>query len=238
LLKKAHLFFLFLTAFSQFVQAQKVSPALQKADSLFQAGQVEQAYPLYRLARERDQQQSVRQLLRMAYVQEELGHYPAALYYLSLAQAWQPRNATWRKMVSLAQEHRLTGYPDSWRQHLLITVQRYYYRLLQGLLILAVTGGTLLLLRRRTADRAWWATYAVYLLLAGVYLNVLAPGRVGLVARPRAPLMAGPSAGAAWLTTAATGDRFEVQGQHDIWLRVKWQGRDAYIRRPDLLLVE
>ncbi|WP_426492483.1 hypothetical protein [Hymenobacter sp. 102] len=199
---------------------------------------MEQAYPLYRQAREQDGQQSVRQLLRMAYVQEELGHYPAALYYLSLAQAWQPRNATWHKIVSLAQEHRLTGYPDSWRQNLLITVQRYYYRLLQGLLILAVVGGTLLLLRRRTADRAWWATYAAYLLLIGVYLNMLAPGRVGLVARPRAPLMAGPSAGSTWLTTAAPGDRFEVQGQQDIWLRVQWQGRNAYIRRPDLLLVE
>lgn len=238
MLKKAHLFFLFLAAFSQSVQAQKVSPALQKADSLFQTGQVEQAYPLYRQAREQDQQQSARQLLRMAYVQEALGHYPAALYYLSTAQAWQPRQATWRKMVSLAQEHRLTGYPDTWRQNLLITVQRYYYRLLQGLLILAVGGGTLLLIRRRTADRAWWATYAAYLAAVGVFLNLLAPGRVGLVARPRAPLMAGPSAGSTWLTTAAAGDRFEVRGQQDIWFRVQWQGRDAYIRRPDLLLVE
>ncbi|MCA8830926.1 SH3 domain-containing protein [Hymenobacter pini] len=199
---------------------------------------MEQAYPLYRQAREQDQQQSVRQLLRMAYVQEEVGHYPAALYYLSVAQAWQPRQATWRKMVTLAQEHRLTGYPDTWRQNLLITIQRYYYRLLQGLLILAVAGGTLLLIRRRTADRAWWAVYVVYLGVTGAFLNILAPGRVGLVARSSAPLMAGPSAGSTWLTTAAAGDRFEVQGQQDIWFRVRWQGRDAYIRRPDLLLVD
>lgn len=59
----------------------------------------------------------------MAYVQEGLGHYPAALYYLSVSQAWQPRHATWRKMVSLAQEHRLTGYPDTWRQNLLSTLR-------------------------------------------------------------------------------------------------------------------
>lgn len=238
MLKKAHLFFLFLTVFFQPVQAQKVTPALQKADSLFQAGQVEQSYPLYRQARGQAGLQSARQLLRMAYIQEGLGHYPAALYYLSVAQAWQPRYATWHKMVALAQEHRLTGYPDTWRQNLAITIQRYYYRLLQGLLLLAVAGGTLLLLRRRTADRAWWATYGGYLLLVGLFLNLLAPGRVGLVARPRAPLMAGPSAGSAWLTTAAAGDRFEVRGQQDIWFRVQWQGRDAYIRRPDLLLVE
>ncbi|GAB2794293.1 hypothetical protein HNQ93_003859 [Hymenobacter luteus] len=205
---------------------------------MFETGNVEQAYPLYRRAREQEGLQSARQLLRMAYVQEGLGHYPAALYYLSLAQAWQPHHTTWAKMVELAQEHRLTGYPNTWRQNLAITVQRYYYRLLQVLLVLAVVGGTLLLVRRRTADRAWWAAYAIYLVVVGLYLNLLGPARVGLVARARAPLMAGPSAGAAWLTTAAAGDRFEVQGQQDIWYRVHWQGRDAYIRRPDLLLVE
>ncbi|RPD47817.1 hypothetical protein DNI29_10270 [Hymenobacter sediminis] len=205
---------------------------------MFEKGRVEQAYPLYRRAREQQGIQSVRQLLRMAYVQEGLGHYPAALYYLSLAQAWQPRYATWQKMVELAQEHRLTGYPNTWRQNLAITVQRYYYRLLQGLLVLAVVGGTLLVIRRRTADRAWWTAYAMYLLAVGMFLNLLSPGRVGLVARTRAPLMAGPSAGSAWLTTATAGDRFEVKGQQDIWYRVHWQGRDAYIRRPDLLLVE
>lgn len=238
MLKKVLLFLIFLTPFFQAAQAQKVTPQLLQADSLFENGQVEQAYPLYRRAREQHGIQSVRQLLRMAYVQEGLGHYPAALYYLSLAQAWQPRYATWQKMVELAQEHRLTGYPNTWRQNLAITVQRYYYRLLQGLLVLAVVAGTLLVIRRRTADRAWWATYAVYLVGVGLFLNLLSPGRVGLVARARAPLMAGPSAGSAWLTTAAAGDRFEVQGQQDIWYQVHWQGRDAYIRRPDLLLVE
>ncbi|WP_460612426.1 SH3 domain-containing protein [Hymenobacter seoulensis] len=238
MLKKAHLFFLLLLVVGQPIQAQKVTPQLAKADSLFVAGQAEEAYPLYRQVRERAGIQSVQQLLRMAYVQEGLGHYPAALYYLSVAHAWQPRQDTWRKMVVLAQEHRLTGYPDTWRQHLAITVQRYYYRLLQGMLAAAVAAGTLLLVRRRTADRAWWTAYGVYLVSVAAFVNLLGPSKVGLVARPRVPLMAGPSAGATWLTTAAAGDRFEIRGKQDIWYRVQWQGRDAYIRRPDLMLVD
>ncbi|SET10542.1 SH3 domain-containing protein [Hymenobacter actinosclerus] len=238
MLKKAPLFFLLLLTLAQSIQAQKVSPALQKADSLYQTGQVAGAYPWYRRARDQDGLQSGRQALRMAYTQEALGHYPAALYYLSVSQSLEPRYATWQKMVSLAQEHRLTGYPDTWRQNLLVTLQRYYYRLLQGLLLLAVLAGAALLLRRRTADRAWWIMYAGYLLSVGLALNVLAPGRVGLVARARAPLMAGPGAGATWLTTAAAGDRFEVLGRQDLWYRVRWQDREAYIRRRNLLLVE
>ncbi|SDX39425.1 SH3 domain-containing protein [Hymenobacter psychrophilus] len=238
MLKKAPLFFLLFLTFGQSIQAQKVSPALQKADSLFGAGQVAEAYPWYRQARDQDGLQSGRQALRMAYTQEALGHYPAALYYLAVAQSLEPRYATWQKMVILAQEHRLTGYPDTWRQNLFIALQRYYYRLLQGLLLLAVLAGTALLLRRRTADRAWWAVYGSYLLSVGLALNVLAPGRVGLIARARAPLMAGPGAGATWLTTAAAGDRFEVLGRQDLWYRVRWQEGEAYIRRRNLLLVE
>lgn len=173
----------------------------------------------------------------MAYVQEGLGHYPAALYYLSLAQARQPRRTTWLKITEVAQNHRLTGYTTSWRQELIITFRRYYYRGLQGLLGVAVAGGILLLLRRGAARR-WWLPYTTYLGLVALYLNVLVPDQTGLVARSRAALMAGPSAGASWLTTATAGDRLVVQGQEDIWYRVRWRGREAYIRRNDLLLVQ
>jgi hypothetical protein len=232
-------FFSLFWAFSlQYIQAQTVTPALEKADSLYEAGQAGPAFRQYRLVREQDQQQSAQQLFRMAYVQEGLGHYPAALYYLSVAQTWYPRHTTWRKMVALAQANRLTGYPDTWRQSLTITFQRYYNRLLQALLAVAVAAGTLLLVRRQRAGKVWWGMYAIYLVSVAIFLNLLAPAKIGLVARPHAALMTGPSAGAAWLTTAAAGDRFEVQGQQDIWYRVKWQGRDAYIRRPDLLLVQ
>ncbi|HEX8349407.1 MAG TPA: hypothetical protein VF598_05570, partial [Hymenobacter sp.] len=136
---------------------------LRKADSLFAAGVYEQAYPFYRQVLRQERQASPQLLLRMAYVQEGLGHYPAALYYLSLAQVRQPRHATWHKIAELAQNQRVTGYPDSWRQSLLITFRRYYYRTLQLLLVVAVASGTLLLVRRRTTARGWWLAYAAYL---------------------------------------------------------------------------
>ena len=49
---------------------------------------------------------------------------------------------------------------------------------------------------------------------------------------------AGPGAGATWLSTAAPGDRLVVLGQDDIWLRVRWQQRVAYVRASDALVVE
>ena len=205
---------------------------------MFKAGAYEQAYPLYRQILRHERQVSPQILLRMAYVQEGLGHYPAALYYLNLAQVRQPRHSTWHKITELAQNQRVTGYPDSWRQSLIITFRRYYYRLLQLLLAGAVIGGTLLLVRRRSVARGWWLAYACYVGLIGVFLNVLGPNQTGIVASSHAALMGGPGAGAAWLTTAAAGDRLVVRGRQDIWYKVEWRGQPAYIRRSDLLLIK
>jgi tetratricopeptide (TPR) repeat protein len=238
LLKKLYLFFIFWTFFSQPVLAQNNSRTLAKADSLFEAGAYEQAYPLYRQVLRQEQLVSNRLLLRMAYIQEGLEHYPAALYYLSLAQARQPRAATWRKMTELAQNYRLTGYTNTWQQQLLITIRRYYYRVLQALLVGAVVGGTLLLVRHHQTGTGWWAVYAGYIGLTVVYLNMFGPEKVGIVSQSTAALMAAPSPGATWLTTAAAGDRLVVVGQRDIWYEVQWRGQPAYIRRHDLMLVQ
>lgn len=238
MLKKPLLFFLAWLPFTQLATAQKVSPELLRADSAFDAGAYQQAYRHYRGLVRQEAVASPRLLLRMAYVQEGLGHYPAALYYLSMALARQPRLATWRKMADLARTQRLTGYPETWRQDLQLTFRRYYYLGLQGLLIGAVVGGTLLIVRRQHVGRGWWVTYGAYVLITGVYLNLLGTERAALVVRPRAALMAGPSAGATWLTTTTAGDRFIVQGQQDTWYQVQWQGQEAYIRTQDLLLVE
>ena len=175
-------------------------------------------------------------LLKMAYVQQQLGHYPAALLYLSLAQARQPRVRTWRQMTALATQQRLVGYPATWQQDLRVQAQRYYYPGLQVLLGAAVVIAVWLLWRR--SSRGAWLGYAAYVAVVGAYLHFLHPKPVGLVARPGAALMAGPSAGAAWLSTAALGDRLPVLGHQDIWYRVEWQRQVAFVRGADLLVVE
>lgn len=238
MLKKPFLFFLISLWFSQPTTAQKVTSELARADSAFDAGAYQLAYRQYRGLLRQEAVASPRLLLRMAYVQEGLGHYPAALYYLNMALARQPRLATWHKMAELARDQRLAGYPETWRQDLQLTFRRYYYFGLQGLLIGAVVSGTLLLVRRRRITRGWWVAYGSYLVLTAVYLNLLGTERAALVVRPTAALMAGPSAGSAWLTTAAAGDRLVVQGQQDTWYQVQWQGQEAYIRTQDLLLVQ
>ena len=217
---------------------KKPSAALLRADSLFEAGQLASATVLYRAQVWRQRQVSPRVLLRLAYAEQQLGRPAAALLYLSMAQARQPRLSTWRQLVALATRQRLVGYPATWQQELRVQWQRYYYPGLQALLAGAVGGVIVLFWRRRRAGPGWWAALAGYALLTGAYLELLRPATAALVARPGAALMAGPAAGAPWLSTATVGDRLLVLGRQDIWYRVRWQEREAFIRAADVLEVE
>ena len=192
--------------------------------------------PAYRSQVWRQRQASPALLLKMAYIQQQLGHYPATLLYLSLAQARQPRVGTWRQLATLAAQHRLVGYPATWQQELRVQAQRYYYTGLQALLGVTIVAAVWLLWRR--GPRGAWVGYAAYVGVVGAYLHYLHPQPTGLVARPGAALMAGPGAGAAWLSTAALGDRLPVLGRQDIWYRVQWQQRVAFVREADLLVLE
>ena len=212
--------------------------SLQQADSLFEKGQYAAVLPPYRAQIWQQQQASPRLLLRMAYAQHQLGHYAAEMLYLNLALVKEPRLSTWHQLVGLAQRHQLVGYPSTWQQELRVQAQRYYYPGLQVLLSGAVVAAMGLGLRRGRSRRGTWLAYAAYLLAAGAYLVLLRPEPVGVVTRAGAALMAGPGAGAAWLSTAAPGDRLPVLGRQDIWLRVRWQERVAYLRATDALVVE
>ncbi len=218
---------------------RRVAPGqLRAADSLFARGQYEAAVPLYRAQVWRRQWASGQLLLRLAFAQHQLGHYPAEVLYLNLAQARQPRLNTWRQLVALAQRQRLVGYPASWQQELRVQAQRYFYPGLQGLLGGAVVLGIGLLLRPGRRRRGAWLGYGAYLLGTGAYLTLLRPGPVGIVTSDGPALMTGPSAGTTWLSTAALGDRLPILGRHDIWLRVSWQEREAYVRSTDVLVIE
>ena len=216
--------------------AKKYNILAARADSLFEKANYAAAVPLYKHVVWRGHQAAPRLLLRLAYAEQQAHHGPAALLYLSMAQAREPRLATWHQMAALAARQRLVGYPGTWQQELRIRALRYYYPGLQALLAGAVLAAGWLLARR--SGRVAWLNYGAYVLAVAAYLHWLRPGPAGLVVRPGAALMAGPGAGAAWLSTATSGDRLPVLGQQDIWLRVQWQQRLAYVRAADVLVVE
>jgi uncharacterized protein YgiM (DUF1202 family) len=56
-----------------------------------------------------------------------------------------------------------------------------------------------------------------------------------IIANPNTYIMDGPSAGASVIGVAEEGHKVTMAKQQDIWVKVKWNGKDAYIKEGNLL---
>src|SRR6188768_765420 len=97
--------------FSQ-LQAQPSAQITKAADSLFHARHYSQSFELYRAILDQHYY-SPSMLLKMAYIQEGLGHLGRSLYYLNLYyQATDDKQALY-KMEDIAEKNKLEGYTST-----------------------------------------------------------------------------------------------------------------------------
>jgi len=211
---------------------------LASGDSLFAKGQFTDAQKAYEKVLS-EGQASPRMLLRMAYIAEQLEQTPEALYYLNLHYRQTHSRETLLKMEELAETHQLSGYNYTDTHYFYSLFRRYELFVLLGvaLLGLAILG---LLWRRKTQGRAYrtGASFGilVFLLLLSGYWAVR-PSNYGVIHSEGRLLMDGPSAGSAALKTLPQGQRLEVLAEEDVWLRVRGNGQEGYLRKQGVWLV-
>lgn len=212
-------------------QAQR-DLSLTQADSLFSARQYTQAFERY-AALHHAGQWSPAMFLKMAFIQEGLGHLGNSLYYLNLYEhtAHDPQAA--EKMRELAEKHRLEGYePDPYEG--LRAPLREFYLPLAGLL--AALGLLLLALITRRAYRNLSPSpalaFLLVLCLAALYTHTRfsRESARAIVTHANAYLMSGPSGGASVVGIIGEGHQLRVKDQQDAWLKVRWQERDVFVR--------
>ena len=47
--------------------------------------------------------------------------------------------------------------------------------------------------------------------------------------------MEGPSSGSSVLAIVSEGHKLTIEGKYDVWFKVKWNGKDAFIKESSLL---
>ncbi len=222
------------------VFGQPVEALLHQADTLFRARRYTESLRTYEQILRGSGQATPAMLLRMAFVEESLGRYTEALYYLNLYYRRHPRQAVAVKMEDIAARYNLTGYQFSDLDFFFIWYDRYYDYLMGGLLVLS-----LLLLagagRKKFKGRFVLIRHGVglllILLLNVVLLNLRSDAGQAIVHHDGAYLMNAPSAGARLVHVVPKGNRLAIRGRQDIWLKTEWNGRPAYVRQHQVLLV-
>ncbi len=202
---------------------------ITKADSLFAQASYIEAYEQYEKLLHTPMS-TPRMLLRMAYTQEGVGHYPQALYHLLDYHATSYDHLAWLHALKLANQEKLDGYVLSDVTYLGLWLLRHrVYG--NGLLVLLLVGVSVwcwlrsrrlvpLLTLGLTIGLFWmWQNFQQWVKPTAVVLQ-------GNTALMRAP---SPAAGVLQ-ESLVPGTRVRVLEQGPVWTKIDYQNIIGYAK--------
>lgn len=223
------LVFLLITA----TASGQASPSmLQTADSLYAAKQYTQAFERYDVLFAGGRY-SPAMLLKMAHIQEGLGHLGQALYYINLYFLATNDTAALKKMEELAEKNNLEGYQNNESKKLKALLNEYHTTITLFLVVSCFFFFSLVVYtREKKKIRPTFSSAMLVLsvVVLFVYTNFSSASERGIVATPKTYLMSGPSAGAALVAIIGEGHQLEITGKKDVWLKVQWKEREVYVK--------
>jgi hypothetical protein len=212
------------------------SASLAKADSLFRLRQFTQSFDLYH-SLWHQKKYTPAMLLKMAYIQEGLGHLSQSLFFLTLYYNVSHDAATLTKIQEVATRHSLQGYTPTETARVAAFLQEHSTRITAALLafIALLTAAELYAKRKNRRVVPWAIAQFVAIALLIAHQQLATPPAEGIVAAPSTYLMRGPSAAAPVIGIIGEGHQLEITGHRDVWVKVKWMEREAFVKRNALL---
>lgn len=210
---------------------------INNADSLFNQQKYTEALSLYNQMYAKGQASSA-MLLKMAFIQDGLGDYAEALYYLDkYYQLSADRNVV-GKIQELADSNELKGYGYNDTHYFLALLGRYQLQLL--LLLLAIIGSLLVYIMKKSksGDKPFAAgIIQIILIVCLLGLNNVNPPVRAIIIATETLLRSGPSAGAEPIEIITKGHKVKVLEQNEVWTKIEWDGREVYLRNGKLRVI-
>jgi hypothetical protein len=228
---------IFFMAIIPALHAQSASELLAQADELFEQKKYTEAYAVYLEIFEEHQKVSPEMLVKMAFIVEGLDDYSLALYYLNLYYRHTSDKSALRKMESLAKDHRLSGYEFNDFELLANFYHKHYTHIVYIFLALSLLWFALIYRSVRKGSNKPVGLAVGYVLILGVLFYLINFGNAssrGIITN-EAFLMDGPSAAANLVDVAKRGNRIKIVDKDDVWLKIKWDNRRAFIRKNNVV---
>jgi Bacterial SH3 domain len=221
------------------INAQTSSFRLRTADSLFRAKQFTQSLEHYQ-AILKNNEYTPAMLLKMAFIQEGLGHPGKTLYYLNLYYKASGDVGALRKMEELATTYQLGGYTTTDADRFLswyLDERDYISIALIALCVFLLALAFRRRFRQHKRPVAAFIFMTLTLVTLAIHLNYGDDLSLGVIADPNTYIMEGPSPGSDVIESVEEGHRIEVLGKKDVWLKVRWHGEVAYVKANHVLNV-
>lgn len=217
----------------QLLTAQNLQ--LKSADSLFSVQKYTEAYKKYEEVFDQNLA-SPAMLVKMAFIQEGLGNYADALYYLNLYYNKTSDKLAAAKMRELAEEHSLEGYEYSDLRYITGFFRKYNTEITACLLAFSLF---LVAYSYRQFKIGYRPAISLGLQLVTLCLiAILTNGWFikdkAIINQDNALLMTGPSAGAEPIDFAAKGNKVTLLSSDPLWSEIAWGEGRVYIRTKNL----
>ena len=212
------------------------SAELDRADSLFHQNRYTQSFEIYKSIFDQGKYTPT-MLLKMAFVQEGLNRTAPALYYLSLYYDATLDESVATKIEELADKHRLTGYKfgEADRIHLLYNKNKSTITIALNAFIAFLVVIMVYIRRNGSRPVGTFVCLILVMVVTLAHINHFGQSRTAIIANSNTYIMDGPSAGASVIGVAEEGHKVIVANKEDVWVRVKWNGKNAYIKERNLL---
>jgi tetratricopeptide (TPR) repeat protein len=214
--------------------------SLQKADSLFALGRLDDAIGLYEAALAEGQMATDPVLLKLAYVAERNNDPARVLFYLQIYFDRHPNETVLRKMNEVARSNGLIGYETDDLNYFYLFYKQYGVYLLLFLLGLGLYVFSVLALKMARKEfspaRHKWVVLG-YLLTLLLFVNLPEGYRSGITSRDRVYLRQQPSAAAPVAEVIGRGHKVNILGSEDIWLRIFWNDHLYYVRKDQVWMI-
>ena len=200
---------------------QKYTEAFKKYDQLFVQGKA-----------------STAMLLKMAFIQDGLGNYADALYYLDIYYQQSANRNVVGKIEELAETNELEGYAYDDINYFFTLLDKY--RLHFTLLLISVMALLLVyVMRKRKEGEKPVTAMIIQVLIAVVLFSVtnLNPGDRGIIMSNDTLLRSGPSAGAEPIRVINKGHKVKILDRSDVWTKILWDGEEVFVRNGKVRII-
>ena len=225
----------FLLFFFQIADSKAQNDVAKKADSLFSAKKYSEAANIYELIFKDNQVNKPNISLKLAFIYESLGDFPKAIYYLNNYYNLNPDDEVFEKMNKMALENKFTGFERSDLNFILVLYQQFYIFILYSVILIGIFI-LIILFRKKIYNKKILRRHLIlvglFIAFLLVFINVPNTYQSAIINKSTY-FREYPSSGSPIIGSIEKGNKINIFGQEDIWLKVLWNRKIVYIHKND-----
>ncbi|MCH7399607.1 hypothetical protein MM236_16530 [Belliella sp. DSM 107340] len=228
-------FSIILAVFIQSFNCQANTFDLQRADSLFNTNNYQEAMVYYENMLENDQVFSPAMLLKMAFISEGKGDFSKASFYLAKYYDINPNPRVITKIKTLTEQPNLVGYEISDGDRFfkfLSDLQQEITGIFAALLLISII--TLLFFKEKANKPKYYIPTLMLIFFAFIANNFLKEPSTGIVTGSPTIIMNKPTAGGKLIKNVDPGHRVIIKSSKDIWYEIEWGNQKAFVKKESI----